>query len=686
MTPDRSTVADTELAAAIRAAAVLPTRAWPPGTRDPSEVDSAQRRFADAAVAGELIYIYNGEHSVTIGRGRTDMNRLSDTGKGQIYRLPFLPHLVEAWHQTGHSCYAEAAADYIDSFVSSFTDLSANSELSSTLALGIRQKNIVQALAAFVDTPVFTDDLLARTVAFTAREAQYLDDHMSTTINWRVHNARDLLMVAVYLPFLSGAARWRRVAVDILNDAWFRQYLPDGVHYERNPVYHIGMARTFCLLYDLGLQMPELGLQMTLEKLAQAYEFAAGCSRPNGYLNALHDSQGDHVGHIDTATGQAQLAGHKSVNGYRIRAEFRRKYGLPEQLPATSQYFPDAGLGFFRTGWSEDDQYVVFDATRWGGGHCHLSRNAVQLHAYRRSMVIDPGWLSYSSDEWGRGGRATASHSTCNLNGWSQLGVDPARTRYHHAPGYDVMHSTYEAGYWETELEWTFRKTGRGIAAEHTRTLFWVHDRFCFVADSLARLPRVPEDPPAEQPAASCCWQLSPDADLAPAPDGSQLLAQWPEANLLMLFPIRPDATALKIHSGEHDPIRGWVPGEGEHVPAPMVELRTPQMSRLHDYFVTILVPSAGDTVPEVTVDAESPLGTVGHVRLSWADGTADEVHWGCNFGLMIGERAGIATDSSLVHLRRAPDNSVTSGCCVHGTYLRPHVDEVRSEPATFCF
>jgi hypothetical protein len=53
--------------------------------------------------------------------------------------------------------------------------------------------------------------------------------------------------------------------------------------------------------------------------------------------------------------------------------------------------------------------------------------------------------------------------------------------------------------------------------------------------------------------------------------------------------------------------------------------------------YVSVLAPFKGRRPPEVEVESKSPMGQVGDVRLRWADGTEDEVHWGCNFGLMLG-------------------------------------------------
>ncbi|MHC4885577.1 MAG: heparinase II/III family protein [Planctomycetota bacterium] len=660
-------------------------QAWPldKAFRCDERSADADREIADKAVEGILVSVYNGIHERTIGRTNIDWDAVmrGDEGYRQLSRQPMLPSVMKAWYQTEDERYSEAAIDYIRDYARAFD---AVPEGSNSLDLGIRSANTARILHLLATTQAGDEEFLQTAVDYLERELNWLVDNLSTGINWRVHNTRDLLIAALYLRFLPDAEHWADTAVAALNDAYFRQFLPDSVHYERNPVYHIGMASTFLQLYKLTDVLPELGLKMSLDRIEPMYNFVAALSRPNGYLCAIHDSQGDHSGHITTAKGQAAVAGHKSVNPLAIYRKFREEAGLPDQLPPTHQYFPDAGLAFFRTGWGEDDQYVTFDATRWGGGHCHLSRNAIQLHAHRRSMIVDPGWLAYNGDDWGKHGRSTRAHSTCTLNDLNQSSTNPSKTKTFSAPGYDCAFSVYEGGYWDTELSWNFTHAAKGIWGQHARTAFWVQNRFLIVADSLFRLPHTPGDPAEERPSVACNWQLSEDGDLDLAVDASRATVQWPEANLLMLFPIRPEGTTLTSHCGEEAPLRGWLPGEQERLPAPQLSLTAGRMEKQHDYFVSILIPTAGDQVPKVRVEAKSPLGTVGHVILHWEDGSRDEIHWGCGFEMRVGKGPDFETDSSLIHLARGVNGKVTGGCCVDGTYLTPFAPDERRQPETF--
>ena len=84
-------------------------------------------------------------------------------------------------------------------------------------------------------------------------------------------------------------------------------------------------------------------------------------------------------------------------NAETSRSKFRKEHGFPDTPPSTAQPFPDAGQVFMRDRWGEDGQYLTFDATRWGGAHCHLARNSIALHAFGRTLLLDSGRMEPAS-------------------------------------------------------------------------------------------------------------------------------------------------------------------------------------------------------------------------------------------------------------------------------------------------
>jgi len=627
------------------------------------------REAADRAVKGMLAFRHLGVRQTHVGRKQIDWSgpqHNHQEWRAQLNRFFQLPVLAAAWRQTRRDEYAEAARDYIMDWIRAHPSRPdwTLAPYDNTLNLSIRMLHWFTALPALLDSSAFDDGTVDVMLESARVQLDYLCEHLASRMNWRIAHADSLLMNGLRLDGLPGAERWQKVGLDVLNDAFHRQVLPDGAHMERNPSYHAWMTRVFEKYWRLARAMPELGLAMQTEPIARMHDYALATTSPNGALNAMHDCRGRRTG---IQPNQAMAA----------RNAFRREAGLPEELPPVSQFFPHAGQALLRDGWGEDATYVTFDATLWGLPHCHFSRNAVQLYAGGRALVVDPGSFTYeASDPFCAYGKSTRAHSTLNLNGWNQSEADPV-TRFDSVPGYDLVASRYEGGYWPNSFTWRCAPDhGRGLFAPHHRTLLWVRGQCIVVLD------HVQHDYAATPPFLEVNWQLS-EGRVETDPGGAWARTCHPDSNVLMLFPLKPPGTTLSIHQGERDPLRGWLPGETDYVPAPQVSLCLDPFPAGRANLATVLIPFEGSEPPEVTAEAVTRGGT-SELTLRWGDGSSDQVFWTDCLATAIAAQEEFQTDGSLVHLARGPDGAVLQGLAVDATYLRPLVPEVRRVPATF--
>jgi len=631
---------------------------------------TADREAADRAVNGEVRFRQATLRAWTrVGRRDIDWSgpeHNHQEWRAQLNRFFQLPPLAAAWLETREEHYAEAARDYVLDWVRAHPSRPewTLAPYDNTLNLCIRTLHWFTALPVLLDSEAFDDDAVDAMLGSVQAQYGYLCAHLSSRMNWRIAQADSLLTNGLRLDGLSGSERWRSLGTHVLNDAYHRQILPDGAHMERNPSYHRWMTAVFEKYWRMGRAMPELGLVMQTEPVARMHDYALATTRPNGAVNAMHDSVGRRTGSEPNVAREA-------------RAAFRREAGLPDELPPTSQLFPDAGQALLRDGWGEDATYVTFDATTWGLAHCHLSRNAVQLHAGGRSLVVDPGYLTYeASDPFCAYGKSTRAHSTVNVNGWNQSEADP-QSRFEALPGYDLATSRYDGGYWTGQHTWGFRPShGEGVYAWHHRTLLWVRDRCIFVLD------QVWHDYGDRPPFLESNWQLS-EGTVELDPEGAWARTGHDDANVLLLFPQKPAGTTLSVHEGEEDPIRGWLPGDEGYAPAPQLCQRLDPCPTGCADLATVLIPFRGEAAPEVQAEAESKRGA-SRLALRWGDGSSDEVWWTGCLGTALDARDEFETDGSLVHLARDADGRLARGLVVDGTFIRPFAPEARPAPQSF--
>jgi len=628
---------------------------------------STRRDVADHAVDGEILFEFLGERFVPVGRKEIDWQAPQHAHQewvAQLNRFFQWPPLALAYAETGEERYAEAARDYLVAWMAAHpTQVGwAPAPYDNTLNLAIRVQQWALALPRLLASPTFDDVLLVELLASIDAQCGYLCDHLTPASNWRIAQADALLTCGVAFPDQAGAARWRALGVCILNDAYHRQILPDGVHTERNPAYHWWMTDVFERYWQLGRAIPALGLCLQTEVISRMHDYCLATTRPNGASCALHDDVGRRTGPYDDRVAAA-------------RARFRRSAGLPETMPSTAQFFPEAGQVFIRDGWTPDATYVTFDASTWGGGHCHLGRNAVQLHAGGRTLLPDPGYLTYDArDPMMPYGKSTRAHNNLTINGWNQSEANPEGTRCLACAGYHLAASRYIGGYWPGRYEWHYPDGhGAGVFGLHHRLLLWLPSGVIVVVDHLTTEM-------ATAPAVEVNWQL---AEGAVAVDGNRAITQHPDANLLLLFAALPPGVEISVHAGERDPLRGWLPGDGGYVPAPQVCV-SGVLPAPDTRFTTVLLPFAGIQPPDLTATVTTLTGGAEVLRLLWTDDSVDEVvHTPCLLRA-IDRYADLDTDAALVHRHFTPQGSMNHGLVVDGSYCAPYVTVRRMRSEAF--
>lgn len=646
-----------------------------------SQARESGRECADQAVAGYVAF--NGTTWTPVGRRGIDWSgkhHHHNQWPAQLNRFPQLHALASAFAESGETRYAEAAFDYLDDWMRAHPvhEGWAVAAHDNTLNLPIRLKIWTECLPRFLVSQAFSDAFLCRLFDSIATQLNWLLKNLKGRGNWYIVQADALLTVGLRLDFLPDAATWRARGVKVLNETYRRQILPDGAHIECNPSYHGWMRRLYEDCWRLGRARPDLGLAITAEAVVRMWEYMLAATRPNGQQCAIHDGIGRHTG-------------ARSADWTKDRSRFLREAGLPDAMPTTRAFFPHAKQAFLRDGWGEDATYLTFDASPFESAHWHAGRNSIQLHAHGRSLIVDPGTFTYEgSDPFQAYGVSTRAHSTLAFNGWDQT-WSTQNIEYRAAPGYDLVHSLYDGGYWKGAHRGGYFLPGHeeGFHAEHHRTLFWIHGRAIVVMDHVYQTPAKGKASVLES-----VWQLSPGEVVVEA-EQRRAFTRHADGNVLMLFPLLPEGGHLVTHEGETDPLRGWVPGDvaaRKHHPAPQVVARVGAFGLWNADLVTVLVPFPGTRMPAVVAEASATEGSgsqanhIGSLTLRWGDGSTDEVVWYRRLARAIFQHPTLDTDACLVHVQKDAGGQRVRGLAVDATYCEPHTTGTRDRLETFTF
>ncbi len=662
------------------------------GQTQPAYSPEAQET-ADLALNHTINFIANGKTPTHVGPpSQIDWSaphHNHQEWRCQLNRFFWLSGLIATYHHTSNEAYAQSARAFIEAWIDAHAPFAPNwqrAKYDHTLDLGIRMGSSpwpgwTGTLLMLANSPSFDDAFADKMIHSISAQMDNIAANPAPGINWRIANADSLIIVGLRLGHLPQSALWRRAGVALLNDSTHRQILPDGAHFERTPGYHHWMLRVFEKFFKLGRAFPELALNIPASLVDRMYDYGAHTQRPNLEYNALHDSQGDR----STPASKAGT-GSLGVDYLALWKAFRQDAGLPYTHFPTSRYFPNAGQHFARTDWSKDATYFTFDATNWGGGHCHLSRNSIQLHAHGKTLLCDPGWLTYeSSDPLSFHGKSTSAHNTLTFTGYNQSFSNNAYTTVHHTPhrGYDLVRSDYEGGYWKGKFNWGFPDgMSQGIWASHCRIAWFIHDLGVLVIDGLYT-----EDNHLEKPTVETNWQFIEGSNPFINHETKSVHTRFSDANLLTLFAHAPEGATLHQHEGSKEPLRGWLSSSNGIIPAPQITLLAPPPPKPYADFITFLMPFEGPNPPKITTHASAKrYNEVSHLTLTHADGSKDSFHWTYRLDQMLGSRdytPGLETDASIIHLRHNPQGILTRIAAADATFLHPFSKTKLQKPDT---
>jgi hypothetical protein len=604
---------------------------------------------AEKAVAG-VVYFY-GRTPVEVGLQNIDWSGAHikhQEWPAQLNRFFHLGPLAAAYAGTHDERFARAARAYIEDWIRGdpYPDSPRFRPGDNALTMSIRLGSSHAAgwggtLPAFLASPAFDDAFLDSLFASLARQAGYLSARLTAVGNWRISQLDALVFTALRFPFLPGASDLLRIGVDGMRNALATQFLPDGVHVERTPGYHDWMAQVAVNYFDLARRFPEADAKVSAERAVRALDYGA-----HAELFGVNDSMAPHRDPASLsrlATRANALATMKLTGRY------------PDE-PALDQVFPDAGQVFARTSWKPGAQLLAFDASTWGGGHCHLSRLSFVLRGGGRMLVADPCILTYEmSDPTGPYGKSTAAHSTLNVDGANQSGADPRLLHTAFTREAALIHARYQGGYWPGLFRWGFNNgKGAGIAGDHDRVVFWVRNEYLIVIDSLATEP---------DHSIRNCFQMGPMEKWTHDPKALRWQSANAGANVLLQLVVPPAGTEMQVFEGSREPLRGWVGHHGDDcVPAPLVEFRYPAPNARPVQSVALIAPFTGADAPAIRVSAPRPQRLV----VSLPGGRTDHIAWTSGLDLPIEDPQSFTTDARFLWLREGGPQFLLGG-----SYLR---------------
>ena len=486
------------------------------------------------------------------------------------------------------------------------------------LTLGIRlYTSFVPCFFHFINSPEFTPDFLIMMLTSMVEHARHLrlyytrhKSYFNVSPNWGLMESNGLAHMGILFPEFKEACDWKEEAMSRLEEQVRMQVLPDGMHIERAAGYHL--VSTFCFLQILELAQRN-GVRVSdtyMKNTEKMIDFVVGVMRPHGYYPMLKDGDESDVFGERASCGLWEDINNLNMledandlrwvlkTGARI---FNRPdmlyiatHGKEGQKPKIgSVAAPQAGFYTMRTGWDNDDLYLVYTCGELGAAeqncvHGHADALSIDVSGFGQTLLIDPGRYIYEGPYriWFKG---TSAHNTITVDG-----LDSS----------------------ELADEWMFRtKANSAVKCWATTKKFdyvdGSHDGYNRLADPVTHRRRVcfikpffwlilDELTAKENHTYDQYFHFGPEADVL---EGKNLtaMATYKNGAGLIVKPLMTDNLKFRRYKGSTNPIQGWVSYDYA-VKVPAVALRYSKLKKAGTCFATLLIPFKKE-VPDFEVE-----------------------------------------------------------------------------------
>jgi hypothetical protein len=305
----------------------------------------------------------------------------------------------------------------------------------------IRSINIIAALDLFRDSRLLDSDSFALIIKLLIAHGRYIQENLEATptaaSNHYLSDLIGLFVIGATLPELVESVGWVATAVSGLLREMDRQILPDGVDYEGSTAYHRLVLEIYFLFFELsdrcGIDLP--GTHR--DKLEAMFDFVRHYLKPDRTAPLIGDSDDGRLLRFKDRPAVDQSYLMSLAAAFFQTGDFKRRRPIDEEaiwwmgpqgvetydrLPAAarepvSKPYDHARIFIQRAG----PLYAIIDCGDNGangrGSHAHSDALSIEVFAYGRTFLRDPGTFVYSASElWRNRFRSTPYHNTIRVD------------------------------------------------------------------------------------------------------------------------------------------------------------------------------------------------------------------------------------------------------------------------------
>ncbi len=300
-----------------------------------------------------------------------------------------------------------------------------------TIDSAIRVSNAIASVDAIKNSSAFTPTFCYLFWRFLVDHGKYLADFHKIQFNWAFIESSALIELSSFLPEIRLIGSWQEIAWTQFENAVKNTFYADGGSKEQAINYHRVATGRLASAIRIAQQFDHITAPTGLsDLLVKMYVYILHNTLPDYYSTSFGDSG------VDSHKAQLGTASYLCDN-YEL--DYFDTNGNPiagNTPPRLNVRFPDSGIFISRSNWNDSDAlYSFFDGGPFGEFyHAHFDFGSVQLAAFNRRLIVDPGRSSYSMDELSVYTLGSFSHNVVLIDDKAQGKINPSSSSW--AAGY----------------------------------------------------------------------------------------------------------------------------------------------------------------------------------------------------------------------------------------------------------
>ena len=341
--------------------------------------------------------------------------------RSQLYRLTWFPAQAKAYKATGNEAYAK-------SWMSVYGDFLKQNPIPQTeeydhygtygaLPVAERVSAATDVFSYFLNSTNFTPEWLSTYLVSLAEQVDYIKTHYyDAGNNIYIAQAFSVTKTGLLFPEFKNAGEWLKNGTTILGKEVSNQFLADGMQFEVDLSYHIGVVATF---YD-GIILARANHKEALlptnyiESMNKATDVVMNLFYPDYSMEAFNDTRPVSWTKNVIIKNLKKYVEMFPENENMKWLAYQGKQGTkPAHL---TKAFTTSGYYVLRNGWDSSSTMLIHTNNPTAAWHNQGDNGTFSIYQNGRRFFPDSGCYTYTNGATREWFRSAKQHNTMTLN------------------------------------------------------------------------------------------------------------------------------------------------------------------------------------------------------------------------------------------------------------------------------